>query len=117
MVKLLAFFSPWMKYIWVVLLVASFGGGVWITQNHYQAKIQTMKTENDKAFLAYQNRIIEKDYEYRVALAGVQNQLKVVQGKLKNEVSKPEYSCPVPDDGIRLLNDAIRAQPGTKSSQ
>lgn len=117
MVKLLALLAPWTRYIQIALLVVAFGGGVWITKEHYQAKIQTIEAENNRAFLNYQNRIIEKDAEYREALTGIQTQLRIVQGQIKNEVAKPEYSCPIPADGVGLLNNAIRAKPGTKSSK
>ena len=107
--KLLALISPLTKYIYLIALVGAFIAGVGVTRLYYTGEIK----ENETAVLAQTNRYLERimdlDKAYSDKIKRINKELVVTQEILRNELAKPEYSCPIPADGIGLLNDAIKA--------
>ncbi len=115
--KLLAFIAPWSKYLWILGLVGALLSGVYITHNYYKLQIASIKLDNNKALLAYSNRVIELDLKYNQKLQSyLQSNKSIIKG-LKDELAKKDYSCPIPDDGKRLLNSAIEAANGSVGSK
>jgi hypothetical protein len=106
--KLLLKLSPITKYLTIAALVGAFLLGGYLSRIYYIGQI----AEQDRQFMAqtnrYLERIIEKDNEYNKKIFNLNQQLIIINNRLKDEINKPEYQCPIPVDGIKLLNDAIK---------
>lgn len=88
----------------IVLAGAFYMGKVW-EQSTWQAKelkylaqIEDQKIQADKVAYEYENE--------RSALAARQRE---VIREVYVEVAKSEYKCPIPADGLRIINKAVTA--------
>lgn len=106
--KLLLKLSPLTKYLTIAGLVGAFLFGIYVSHLYYNDKINDINLSFNKAQLAYVNRIIEADNEYVDKMTKYRHVMETRLQELHNELSKPDYQCPIPDDGIKLLNDAIK---------
>lgn len=107
--KLLSWMSPFTKYLMIAGLVGAFVAGAGITRLYYTQEI----AQNERAILAqttkYLERVMELDKDYADKIKDINKRLVVTQEILNDELAKDEYVCPIPDAGIGLLNDAIKA--------
>ena len=115
--KLLGFVSPLTKYIYLIALVGAFVAGGGITRLYYTQEI----AQNERAVLAqttkYLERVMELDKTYSDKIKDINQRLVDTQGRLNDELAKDEYVCPIPDAGIGLLNDAIKASKPSDSGK
>lgn len=98
-------------------LVGALLSGAYASHLYYTAKITNITLDNNKALLAYSNRVIELDLAYNNKINVYQKSNKAIIKGLKDELAKKDYSCPIPDDGKRLLNSAIEAANGSVGSK
>lgn len=105
---------PWLTYIKIgavaiVLAGAFYMGKVW-EKSTWQAKELEYQAQIDK-----QNKDAEKvAYEYETERAARSIEQREVIRNIYVEVSKPDYSCQLPVDGLRIINKAVATANGTK---
>lgn len=98
-------------------LVGALLSGAYASHLYYTAQIANITLDNNKALLAYSNRVIELDLKYNNDINKYRSANKLIIKGLKDELAKKDYSCPIPDDGKRLLNSAIEAANGSVGSK
>jgi hypothetical protein len=107
--KLLAYISPFTKYLYLAGLVGAFVCGLGLAKMYYTGEI----AKDERAQLAqttrYLERVMELDAAYAEKIKDINKRLVVTQEILNEELAKEQYACPIPADGIRLLNDALNA--------
>ena len=111
--RFIAFLAPFSRYLMIIGLLGAVAFGGWTMRNYYVAKIKSTELAYNQRLFRYNEQLINLDKEYVTKLKKVQGELVITQRKLHEEVTKPEYSCPIPDAGIKLLNDAIGASKTT----
>lgn len=95
----------------VALVVATsfYMGKVW-EKSVWQAKELAMQKTIDE-----QRKHAEKvAYEYETELQRLRTNSKEVVREVFIEVNKPVYACPLPADGLRIINKAINAANASK---
>lgn len=115
MSKILAFLSPITKYLGMIGMLGALLFGAWSAHIYYSEKIAATELAYNQRLVRYSEQLISLDRDYSIKLSKYKNQLIVTQRKVHEEVTKPDYSCLIPDDGIKLLNDAINATKGRDS--
>lgn len=115
MSKILTFLSPITRYLGIIGMVVALLFGAWTAHNYYTAKIVATELAYNQRLVRYTEQLINLDRNYMVEITKYKNTLKVTQRKLHEEVLKPDYSCPIPDAGIQLLNRALGATGGRDS--
>lgn len=107
--NLLVKLSPFTKYLTIAALVGAFLCGVYLTRMYYKGELAQLDAAYTNHVNKYLERAIELDNEYNNKIKALSHKLVILNEKLNNELSKPDYLCPIPDDGIRMLNDARKA--------
>lgn len=89
-----------------VLLIFSAGFELRVLIDHSNERAQLVADAAAKA--AAQKKADDASTDWEKQLGTLRDANKKLRGRLQNEVSKAAYSaCTVPDDGVRIFNDAI----------
>lgn len=121
----------WKLFAALALLASAFGGGVWVTHNHYKAQLagayEQANAELVEAIRLERRRGVERAEQERIRALTLSNQLAALRAShnaLQEDIANAElaesrtvaqvdeegvYSCPAPlgsDDFVRLWNEA-----------
>ena len=98
---------PWLIYAKIAAAVMVLAGSFYMGKVYEQSSWQAKELDY-QAQLEQKNKDAEKvahDYETeRSKRAGEQRE---IVREVYVEISKPDYSCPLPADGLRIINKAI----------
>ena len=103
------FLSYWKWLLGVGLLAVAFLSGAYVTQSYYTNRIQSIEVSHAKQLIRFQDKIIEQDSRYAGQASRLNQELSKVKKELSSELGKEAYKCPVPPDGVRMLNNAIQS--------
>ena len=101
---------PYWRIILLALAVLTAAYTGW----HARGVVEQAKMAEELQAMAEKRRKQEEDAN-RVAaelegkLAALNEKARQLNRRIARETTKPEYSCPVPADGVRLLREAVDA--------
>lgn len=110
MSKFLLWVTPFTKYLTIIGMIGAFAFGIGITRTYYLGLINKQNADLAQKNSEYLSKVIELDQQYVVKMDKLKKELTVTQKALKDETQKPAYSCPIPDAGIGLLNNALNSK-------
>lgn len=107
---------PWLIYAKIALAAVLLAG------SFYMGKVWEMSSWQAKE-LDYQAQIEQKNkdaekvaHDYETERAQRASQQREIVREVYVEISKPSYSCPLPADGLRIINKSIETANTGKSS-
>ncbi len=103
-----------LKYVpYLVLVVAiAYGGKLLYDAGYTSAEAVYLQADKDRAenlnakLLDAQARASEKDKQLAALQVKLRKKARVITKEVVKIVKAPEFRCPVPDDGVRILNKA-----------
>ena len=98
----------------VVCLMGAFYVGKKLEENYWLEREKQIAESvlEEKAALEKKGKLISDAFQQQLQLATAASKKRSVE--VRNEIKKPSYDCPLPDDGLRLLKSAIDSANGTK---
>ncbi len=97
----------WKWLAGIIILLIPFYFGYQTAATFYDNKIDNLREQHAKQLIKFQDQVITQTTRYNSEISRLSKEMGRLKEGLINETKQPEYQCAIPDDGIRMLNDAI----------